>query len=68
MAERERGRNRSGLGQERKKRNGPAVGLWAAGEKRKREREKGEMGWAETRERGRKKGFSIFENDSNTFI
>ena len=48
--------------------NGPAVGLLGRGERRKREREKGEMGWVETRERGRKKGFSIFENDSNTFI
>ena len=47
-AEGETGAGCAGRG---KKKNGPALRLWAAEEKRKREREKGEMGWAETRER-----------------
>ena len=49
-------------------RNGPGAGKRAGEEFSgpRREKKKGRMGWAE-RVRGKKKRFSIFQNDSNTF-
>ena len=54
-------------------RNGPGAGKRAGRERAgeefsgpRREKKKGRMGWAE-RVRGKKKRFSIFQNDSNTF-
>ena len=54
------------------RRIGPGAGKRAGGERAgeefsgpRREKKKGRMGWAE-RVRGKKKRFSIFQNDSNT--